>query len=146
MRRGFSIAEVMIAIGIVSALAISLIGLFLSARIATESGDHRTKALALSEEALLRYKAETYAKLQDYLSSPPPSINVVSNGINFSTAAEFERLDSSSSSPEYNLIQITTTTTWAEKKSLAIAEESFNAQESESRLSLKTVVGPSERF
>lgn len=137
---GLTLAEILVALGLLTCLTMSVLGLFLSARTVGAKGEGSVRAVNLAEFELDRWKTSDFATLET-LTSAPQNYQRDYLGQAYQVTASASRLSSTPGVPEYDVLQLVIALEWQEKKQMTLADQDQGTiGQSTTRMEIQTMV------
>jgi len=109
-RNGFSLVEVVFAVGILAIVLLLLIGLMVTATTGSGSNHETVVGMALAESEIDRWKRESFTFLEDSLGS---NLSMeTADGRPHDIEMRIERMDTVAGSPDFDVLRLVATITW----------------------------------
>ncbi len=86
--RGLTLLELVIALGLLAAISLGLLALFVASRTTSGVSEAKLAALALSESELMKAKSRPYRDLVDSLVAPLPSYTVLQGSVSYDISSD----------------------------------------------------------
>lgn len=137
--RGFSLAEIMVAIAVLAVLVMVLGGLLATALGAGDKGEENLAAIHLAEVKMGELKARPYSQLVALVGQTSPAEKLTSDGREYDCRFQVETLAAPNPNPDGRLLRLTVRMQWLEASALG---EQGTRSERPSELQLDSVVGP----
>lgn len=119
-RRGFSLLEVLISLGLLGLVLTVVIGLFLSSYSVAASSTGSTVAGQLASNEMTRLKGQDFAVLVGRVGGAPQTTAVTQNGIEYGVRHEVRRLgDLTGNALDQNVLQLIVRIYWQDTAVLA---------------------------
>lgn len=145
LRRGFNLLEVVLALGLLSFILLSIMGVFLTAGASGSYGRASVDAVNLAERELYSWKAKDFVELEALVGNPQV-YQLSHKNKDYDVEISAARLSANVADPEYRMLNLSTNLTWQEKKSLAQDENQSAVQETQTQFRLDTVVSGTGQF
>lgn len=117
-----TLAEVLVALGLLAFITLSILSLFLSARTMGGKGEGTVRAVNLAEFELDRWKTSDFADLEA-LTTVPQSYQRDYLGQNYEVTVSATRLSTNTGAAEHRVLRLLLTLQWQEKKQLTMANQ-----------------------
>lgn len=116
-RRALTLAEIIIALGLFSLIALAVMSILLSARSASSAGAESATAAAVAQGQLDSLATLPNATLLGYLTAAPPDYPVVQDGRTYQVHVQVARLNTAPGAVDYNLLDVSVRLTWQQLQS-----------------------------
>lgn len=146
MRRGYSLLECMLAIGLLGLVVLSISGLVLSGQASMVHSLEGSRGSQATEAEMAYLKGLPFATLVGYISSPPAPKTLTFDQVPVVVECAVQRLDPNPGAPDYNLLRLGVTATWQENRNLEAGEKKISLGRTDSQATLESVVAPEARF
>ena len=137
--RGFSLAELLLALTLLTIVSLVLMGLLTGAQAGAGVNGEMLLASDVVESQLHELKSGSFSNLEATIGTPITS-TVTAGGRDFQLETEVSRVGTTPGQPDYRVLSLKTTALWT---SSSVDPGGKNRQ---ARLSLQTQVGISARY
>lgn len=119
--KAFTLAEAVVAIGLLAIIILVLIGIFTSGLATQDKGNEDIRAIAIAEAEMNYWKARPYQEVYDRIANPPPTRTRSADGGEYSSQLKVEVLtpsDSEIPNPDDRTLKLTVVVSWMSQAGL----------------------------
>lgn len=137
--RGFSLAEILLAIGVLTTLILLLIGLVASGLASSDKGEEHITAVHVAEAEMGRWKARTYSEILALSGQDLAPVPRLSDGREYQCQLVVQPVAPAALNPDGSVLRLTVRVNWQEATALG---GQGTRSERPASLELESVVGP----
>ena len=142
-RQAFTLAEVVLALGLLSIIALGLMSLFVSSRVSSQGGTARVEAIQLAAQEMDQAKRRPYNELVALTTTPLPPYSVSFHSQPYQVSLTVQRSGSNPSLLDYDLLELQVVVSWEQKDRLDYdGGKTLSAGKAIRQVTLNSLVAP----
>ena len=146
MKKGYSLLECMVALGLMAVVTLTIASLFLGGQASTVHTLEGSRGSQVAELEMSHLKGLPFAELEALITTPAAARQEKLDNCDFQVESRVSRVNPAVGQPDYDLLRLQVKVSWQENRQLTVSEKNQQLKRVGAEFELRSLVAPEARF